>query len=92
LDGNSSDQTVGNILRRHGIPPARKRGGNTTWRDFITAHMAVMADADFFTVEMLTRRGRITYYVMFFLHVETRRLSLSGITRHPSRRVEDTNG
>jgi transposase len=24
-----SDQTVGNILRRHGIPPARKRSGNT---------------------------------------------------------------
>src|SRR3954452_2473659 len=30
-----SDQTVGNILRRHGIPPAPKRSQTTTWRDFI---------------------------------------------------------
>src|SRR5438552_12640011 len=38
-----SDQTVGNILRRHGIPPAPKRSQNTTWKDFIAAHMAVLA-------------------------------------------------
>ena len=80
-----SDQTVGNILRRHGIPPARKRSGNTTWKDFIAAHMAVLAGADFFTVEVLTWRGLITYYVLFFLHLEARRVSLAaGITRHPT--------
>jgi hypothetical protein len=56
-----SDQTVGNILRRHGIPPARKRSGNTTWKDFIAAHMAVLTGADFFTVEVLTWRGLVTY-------------------------------
>ena len=33
-----SDQTVGNILRRHGIPPAPERKKTTTWRDFIRAH------------------------------------------------------
>jgi hypothetical protein len=27
-----SDQTVGNILRRHGIPPAPKRSQNTNWK------------------------------------------------------------
>jgi putative transposase len=47
-----SDQTVGNILRRHDIPPARKRSENTTWKDFIAAHIAVLASADFFTVEL----------------------------------------
>ena len=26
----------------------------------------------------------MTYYVLFFLHLETRRVSLSGITRHPT--------
>jgi len=79
-----SDQTVGNILRRHGIPPARKRSGNTTWKDFIAAHMAVLTGADFFTVEVLTWRGLVTYYVLFFLYLETRRVSLAGITRHPT--------
>ena len=26
----------------------------------------------------------MTYYVLFFLHLETRRASLAGITRHPT--------
>ena len=39
--------------------------------------------ADFFTVEVLTWRGLVTYYVLFFLHLETRRVSVAGITRHP---------
>ena len=37
-----SDQTVGNILRRHGIAPAPKRSQTNSWRDFIAAHMDVM--------------------------------------------------
>src|SRR5437773_9152887 len=79
-----SDQTVGNILRRHGILPAPKRSETTTWRDFIATHMTVLAGVDFFTVEVLTWRGLVTYYVLFFLHLETRRVSLAGITRHPT--------
>ena len=46
--------------------------------------MTVLAGVDFFTVEVLTWRGLITYYVLFFLHLETRRVSLAGITRHPT--------
>jgi hypothetical protein len=34
-----SDQTVGNILRRHGIAPVPERRKTTTWRDFIRRHM-----------------------------------------------------
>src|SRR5262249_4299646 len=45
-----SDQTVGNILRRHGIAPAPKRAQQTSWKDFIAAQMAVLAGVDFFTV------------------------------------------
>jgi hypothetical protein len=79
-----SDQTVGNVLRCHGLAPAPKRSQNTTWKDFITSHMAVLAGVDFFTVEVLTWRGLATYYVLFFLHLETRRVSVAGITRHPT--------
>jgi putative transposase len=46
--------------------------------------MAVMAGTDFFTVEVLTWRGLATYYVLFFLHLETRQVTLAGITRHPT--------
>ena len=78
-----SDQTVGNILHRHGIAPAPKRSQTTSWKDFIAAHMDVLAGADFFTVEVLTWRGLVTYYVLFFLHLESRRVNVAAITRHP---------
>ena len=55
-----SDQTVGHILRRHGIPPAPKRSQTTTWKEFIFRHMNVLSGADFFTVEVLTWRGLVT--------------------------------
>jgi putative transposase len=79
-----SDQTVGNILKNHGIPPTPKRSQKTTWKEFISAHMAVLAGTDFFTVEVLTWRGPVTYYVLFFIQLETRRITLAGITRHPT--------
>ena len=79
-----SDQTVGNILRRYGIPPAPKRSQNTTWKDFIARHLAVLAGTDFFTVEVLTWRGLATYYVLFFIQLESRRVSLAGLTKHPT--------
>jgi putative transposase len=79
-----SDQTVGNVLRRYGIAPAPKRSQNTTWKDFISSHMAVLAGTDFFTVEVLTWRGLATDYVLFFIHLESRRVSLAGLTRHPT--------
>ena len=79
-----SDQTVGNILQRHGIPPAPERQRTTTWTDFIRAHMSVLAGTDFFSVEVLTLRGLVTYYVLFFIHLESRRVEIAGITPHPN--------
>jgi putative transposase len=55
-----------------------------SWSDFIRAHMAVLAGMDFFTAEVLTWRGLATYYVLFFLHLETRRVTLAGITQYPT--------
>jgi transposase InsO family protein len=79
-----ADQTVGNILRRYGIQPAPKRSQGTTWKDFIASHLAVLAGTDFFTVEVLTWRGLTTYYVLFFIHLESRLVTLAGLTRHPT--------
>src|SRR6201987_2108271 len=78
-----SDQTVGNILRRHGIPSAPERKRMTTWAEFIRAHLAVLAGTDFFTVEVLTLRGLATYYILFFIHLESRKVEIAGITTHP---------
>ena len=84
LGHSLSDQTVGNILRRHGIPPATKRKHRSTWKEFIRAHLAVLAGTDFFTVEVLTPRGLVTFYVLFFIHLESRKVELAGLTNHPN--------
>jgi putative transposase len=79
-----SDQTVGNVLRRHGLPPAPERKRTTTWAGFVRTHLALLAGTDFFTAEVLTLRGLMTYYVLFFIHLESRRIYVAGITVHPN--------
>jgi len=81
-----SDQTVGNVLDRHGIPPAPERKHTTTWAEFIRSHLAVLVGTDFFSVEVLTLRGLVTHYVLFFLHLESRWVEIAGITKHPDER------
>jgi transposase len=52
LGFTTSDQTVGNILKRHGIPPAPERQTTTTWKKFIRTHMDPLVATDFFTAEV----------------------------------------
>src|SRR6202048_4060438 len=80
------DQTVGNVLQRHALSPAPERKRATTWAAFIRIHLALLAGTDFFTAEVLTLRGLVTYYVLFFIHLESRRVDIAGITVHPDER------
>ena len=79
-----SSSTVANILQRHGIEPAPERGKRTSWRTFLKAHWDVLAAADFFTVEVWTPRGLVTYYVLFVIHLATRRVCIAGATPTPN--------
>jgi putative transposase len=78
-----SHQTVRNILQRHHLPTAPERKKTIAWKDFLKRQSAATAACDFFTVEVLTLRGLLTYYVLFFIHLETRRVEIAGLTRHP---------
>jgi putative transposase len=79
-----SDQTVGNILKRHSIPPAPERKTTTTWKEFIRTHMEVLVATDFFTAEVWTLGGLVTYYVLFFIYLGSRRVQVAGVTPHPN--------
>ena len=79
-----SDQTVGNVLKRHGIAPAPERKTTTTWKEFIRTHMDVLVATDFFTAEVWTLGGLVTYYVLFFLHLGSREVHVAGVTPHPN--------
>ena len=78
-----SDQTVGNILKRNGIAPSPERKKNTTWASFIRRHQDVLWASDFFTTEIWTWLGLTTYYVLFFIHLSSRKVVLGGITTSP---------
>ncbi len=79
-----SDQTVGNILKRHGVPPAPERKTTTTWKECIRTHMDVLVATDFFTAEVWTLGGLVTYDVLFFMHLGSRQVHIAGMTPHPN--------
>jgi transposase InsO family protein len=54
-----------------------------SWRQFLKRHWEVLAAGDFFTVEVATWHGLVTYYVLVVMELSTRRVETAGITPHP---------
>ncbi len=77
------DTTVGNVLKAHGIEPAPDRQRQTTWATFLKAHWDVLAAIDFTTIEVWTRGGLVTYYLLFVMELKTRRVHFAGCTPNP---------
>ena len=75
--------TIANVLRHHGLEPARERTKRTTWREFLAAHWDVLAAADFFTVEVWLPRGLTRFTVLVLIELATRRVEIAGITAEP---------
>jgi putative transposase len=77
--------TVRNILRRHHIDPApKRRQGGMSWSQFLKMHWEMLAATDFFTVEVVTWNGLVTYYILVVMELSTRRVEMAGITPHPN--------
>jgi putative transposase len=79
-----SDQTVSNVLKRHGIAPAPERKTTTTWKEFIRTHLDLLVATDFFTAKVWTLGGLVTYYVLSFMHLGSRQVHVAGVTPHPN--------
>jgi putative transposase len=75
--------TIANTLREQGIDPAPERGKHTSWSTFLKAHWECVAATDFFTVEVCTARGLVTFYVLFFLDLASRAVKIAGVTANP---------
>jgi putative transposase len=73
--------TIARILKTAGIPPSRQRP--MSWRTFLRAHWSAIVAADFFTTEVWTARGLVTYYTAFVIELQTRRVRVLGSTPHP---------
>jgi hypothetical protein len=73
-----ASSTVWQILKDNGIDSSPKRS-EVTWTEFLRSHAAVACDL--FTVDTATLPR---YYVLFFIHIETRHVLFAGITANPT--------
>ena len=78
------DTTVGNVLKQHGIEPAPDRPQTGSWTTFLKAHWDVLAAIDFTTVEVWTKGGLVTFYLLFVMELKTRRVHFAGCTTNPN--------
>jgi putative transposase len=78
-----SSTTVANLLKAHGIEPAPDRRRQSTWKDFLQAHWDVLASVDFTTIEVWTKSGLVTFYLLFVMELATRRVHFAGCTANP---------
>jgi transposase InsO family protein len=61
--------------------PERKR--QSTWKELIEAHWDVLGAIDFTTIEVWTKSGLATFYLLFVMDVATRRVHFAGCTTGP---------
>ena len=73
--------TIARILKAAGVPPQPERP--TSWRTFLRALWGAIAGADFFTTELWTWRGLVTFYTVFVIDLASRRVHILGSTPYP---------
>lgn len=79
---NVAINTIKKILIRNGFHPSPWRNKGD-WAAFMKRHMDTLWACDFFTKDVWTVGGKVTYYVLFFIDVSTRRVKIAGVTPNP---------
>jgi hypothetical protein len=99
VDHRVGRSTIRRILKAAGLPPAPQRPAS--WRTFLKAHWGAIAGADFFTTEVWTWRGLVTYDTVFLRDVASRRVQIRphhqkrgvmGLVKHVDERRETPSG
>ncbi len=79
-----SDTTVASILKAHGIEPSGNRKRTGSWSEFLQAHWETLAAIDFTTCEVWTHNKMVTFYILVFMELKTRKVEVAGITTNPN--------
>ncbi len=74
------------LQQAHGVEPAPERKRLTTWKTFLQAHWESIAAIDFTTVEVWTKSGLTTLYILVARRLKTRRVEIVGVATNPDGR------
>ena len=75
--------TVKTILLENGFDTGPKRGKGS-WAEFVERHAKTLWACDFFQKKIWTMHGFVDYFVLFFIHVGSRRIVMAGMTTNPT--------
>jgi len=57
--------------------------GEGTWDEFIRIHAKTLWASDFISKKVWTLGGLVDFFILFFIHVDTRKVHVAGITATP---------
>ncbi|QNN23304.1 transposase family protein [Planctomycetales bacterium ZRK34] len=77
-----SRTSIHNILIAEGLYPDPRRVTGT-WENFIKRHAKTLWATDFATKKVLALGGFVDYFILFFIHIETRQVIVCPVTAHP---------
>jgi hypothetical protein len=78
--------TFDNHLAKTGRPRKTRDTEALMWKQFLQSHLEMAWATDFFTEEVWTLSGLVTYYTLFSIHLGTRRAQFTGCTPQPEAR------
>ncbi len=74
---------MANILKEQEMDPAPDRKRQSNRKNFLLIHRDSLASVDVTTIGVWTKEGLVTYYLLFFMKLATRRVHFAGLTVHP---------
>lgn len=77
-----SDQTVGNILKRHGISPVPERKKTVTWQEFTRSHWDILQATDFFNSAVWGWWGLLVSFLQRIVHFGCHQVHSVRVPRH----------
>jgi transposase len=77
-----SDQTVGNIIKRHGISPAPERRKTVTWQEFTRSHLDILQVTDLFNGDVWSWLGLIVSCLWRIVHLGRHQVQSVRMPRH----------
>lgn len=74
--------TVRNIMIEEGFDPD-PRQGEGSWDEFLKMHAKTLWACDFLSKKVWTLQGLVCYYLLFFIHIQTREVVVTSCTNQP---------